>query len=124
MEVETRPQPGEGTAAGLVIALALAHFLLQPARKQGAYGGAFLGSENASLLEEIGFNFQSDIRFCAFHVCTYFRVARFYVPCLEDSTLSCRMQFSSQCRCGCVLAAVYGGRKLQDLVIDFGRGFV
>jgi hypothetical protein len=27
-----------------------------------------LGSEDASLLEEIGFNFQGDIRFCAFHV--------------------------------------------------------
>ena len=88
MEVETRPQPGEGTAASLVIALALAHFLLQPAREQGAYGGAFLGSENASLLEEIGFNFQSDIRFCAFHECTHFRVARFYVLHSEDSTLS------------------------------------
>ena len=79
MEVETRPQPGEGTAAGLVIALALAHFLLQPAREQGAYGGAFLGSENSSLLEELGFNFQGDIRFCSLHACTYFRVARFYV---------------------------------------------
>lgn len=67
MEVETRPQPGEGTAAGLVIALALAHFLLQPAREQGAYRGALLGSENASLLEEISFNFQGDIRFCGFH---------------------------------------------------------
>ena len=79
MEVETRPQPGEGTAAGLVIALALAHFPLQPAREQGVYGGAFLGSENASLLEEIGFNFQGDIRFCGFHAFMYFRVARFYV---------------------------------------------
>ncbi len=79
MEVKTRPQPGKGTAAGLVIALALAHFLLQPAREQGAYGGAFLGSENPSLLEEIGFNFQSDVRFFGFHVCTYFRVARVYV---------------------------------------------
>lgn len=79
MEVETRPQPGEGTAAALVIALALAHFPLQPARQQDAYGDAFLGSENASLLEEISFNFQGDIRFCGFHACTYFRVARFYV---------------------------------------------
>ncbi len=87
MEVETRPQPGEGTAAGLVIALTLAHFLLQPAREQGAYGGAFLGSENASLLEEIGFNFQSDIRFCAFHGCTYFCVARFYVLNSESSSM-------------------------------------
>ena len=38
MGVETRPQPGEGTAAGLVIALALAHFPLQPPREQGADG--------------------------------------------------------------------------------------
>ena len=87
MEVETRPQPGEGTAAGLVIALALAQFLLQPAREQGAYGGAFLGSENASFLEEIGFNFQRDISFCAFHACTYFRVAQFYVPYSENSSI-------------------------------------
>ena len=87
MEVETRPQPGEGTAAGLVIALALAQFLLQPAREQGAYGGPFLGSENASLLEEIGFNFQGDIRFCGFHACTYFRVARFYVLRSENSSI-------------------------------------
>jgi hypothetical protein len=56
-----------------------------PASK-AAYGGAFLGSENASLLEEIGFNFQSDIRVCAFHGCTYFRVARFYV--LHSKNLS------------------------------------
>ena len=34
------------------------------------------------------------------------------------------MQFSSQCRCGCVLAAVYGAQKLQDLGTDLGRGFV
>ena len=68
MEVETRPQPGEGTAAGLVIAFALAHFLLQPAREQGAYGGALLRSENASLLEEISFNFQGDVRLCGFHL--------------------------------------------------------
>jgi hypothetical protein len=87
MEVETRPQPGQGTAAGLVIALALAHFLLQPAREQGADGGPFLGSENASLLEEIGFNFQGDIRFCSLHACTYFRVARFYVLRLGNSSL-------------------------------------
>lgn len=87
MEVETGPQPCEGTAAGLVIALALAHFLLQPAREQGAYGGAFLGSENASLLEEVSFNFQGDIRFRGFHVCTYFRVARFYVLNLENSSI-------------------------------------
>ena len=87
MEVETRPQPGEGTAAGLVIALALAHFLLQPAREQGAYGGAFLGSENASLLEELGFNFQGDIRFCCLHGCTYFRVARFYVLHSKNSSM-------------------------------------
>ncbi len=87
MEVESRPQPGEGTAAGLVIALALAHFLLQPAREQGAYGGAFLGSENARLLEEIGFNFQSNIRSCAFHGRTYFRVAQFYVLHSENSSM-------------------------------------
>ncbi len=91
MEVETRPQPGEGTAAGLVISLALAHFLLQPAREQGAYGGAFLGSENPSLLEEIGFNFQSDIRFFGFHACTYCCVARVYVfHANNSSTLSRR----------------------------------
>ena len=57
MELETHPQVCEGTAAGLVIALALAHFLLQPAREQRADGGALLGSENASLSEEISFNF-------------------------------------------------------------------
>ena len=34
------------------------------------------------------------------------------------------MQFSLQCRCGCVLAAVYSAQKLHDLVTDFGRGFV
>jgi hypothetical protein len=71
MEVETRPQPGEGTAAGLVIALALAHFLLQSAREQGAYGGALLGSENAGLLEKISFNFQRDVRFRGLHSCTF-----------------------------------------------------
>ncbi len=81
MEVETRPQPGEGTAAGLVIAFTLAHFLLQPAREQGAYGSALLGCKNASLLEKINFNFQGDIRFCVFHRCTVYRVARFYVLC-------------------------------------------
>jgi hypothetical protein len=31
------------------------------------------------LLEEIGFNFQGDIRFCSLHDCTFFRVARSYV---------------------------------------------
>jgi hypothetical protein len=62
---------------GLVIALTLTHFLLQPAREQAAYGGAFLGSENASLLEEIGFNFQGDIRFVVFMPARIFRVARF-----------------------------------------------
>jgi hypothetical protein len=87
MEVEARPEPGEGTAAALVIALALAHFLLQPAREQGAYGGAFLGSENASLLEEIGFNFQGDVRFCGFHGCTHFRVARSCVLHSENSSM-------------------------------------
>jgi hypothetical protein len=70
-----------------VIALPLAHFPFQPAREQGAYGGPFLGSENASLLEEISFNFQGDIRFCGFHGCTYFRVARFYVLHLENSSM-------------------------------------
>jgi hypothetical protein len=87
MEVETRPQSGEGTAAGLVIALALAHFLLQPGREQGAYGGALLGSENASLLEQIGVNFQGDVCFCRFHGCTYFRVARFYVLLSRNSSI-------------------------------------
>ena len=87
MEIEARPQPGEDSAAGLMIPLALAHFLLQSAREQGANGGAFLGSENASLLEEIGFNFQGDIRFCSFHGCTYFRVARFYVLHSENSSI-------------------------------------
>jgi hypothetical protein len=87
MEVETRPQPGEGTAAGLVIALALADFLLQPAREQGAYRGALLGSENASLLEKISFNFQGDIRFCAFHGGTYYRVAQLYVLNPENSSI-------------------------------------
>jgi len=81
MEIKTRPQPGEGTAAGLVIALTLAHFLLQPGREQGAYGSTLLGSKNASLLEKISFNFQGDIRFCGFHSCTVYRVARSYVPC-------------------------------------------
>ena len=89
MEVETRPQPGEGTAAGLVIALALAHFLLQPAREQGAYGGAFLGSENARLLEKIGFNLQRDIRLCGFHSCTHLCVARSYVLHSGNSSMVC-----------------------------------
>lgn len=87
MEVETRPQPGEGAAASLVIALSLAHFLLQPAREQGANGGAFFGSENASSLEEISFNFQGDIRFWGFHDRTYFRVALFYVLHAGNSSM-------------------------------------
>jgi hypothetical protein len=70
MEVETRPHPGQRTAAALVIAFAFAHFLLQSARQQGADGGALPGSENARLLEKISLNFEGDIRFCAFHSCS------------------------------------------------------
>lgn len=76
MQVESSPQTSHSTPARLVIPLALAHCLLQPGSEQGADGGAFLGSENASFLEEIGFNFQRDIRL---HACTYFRVAQVYV---------------------------------------------
>jgi hypothetical protein len=87
VKVETGPEPSEGTAAGLVIALSLAQFLLQSGRKQGAYGGSFLGGENARLLEEIGFNFQGDICFGGFHDCTHLRVARFYVLRVQHSSI-------------------------------------
>ena len=76
MQVEAGPQTGHGAPARLVIALALAHCLLQPSREQGADGSAFLGSKNASFLEEIGFDFQRDI---SLHIRTYSRVAQVYV---------------------------------------------
>ncbi len=76
MQVETRPQTGQGTPSRLVISRALAHQLLQAGGEQGADRGAFLGGENASLPQEIGFNFQRDV---GLHGCTYVRAALVYV---------------------------------------------
>jgi hypothetical protein len=83
MQVEARPQTGQGTSARLVKSIALAHCLLQPGREQGADGGAFLGSENASFPQEIYFNFQRDI---GLHGCTHSRVAQVYVLYLGNSS--------------------------------------
>ena len=88
MQVEAGPQTGNRASARLVIALALTHCLLQPSREQGTDGGAFLGSKNASFLEEIRFDFQRDI---SLHVCTYSRAAQVYVLYAESSTGICSL---------------------------------
>src|SRR5437879_617883 len=68
-----------------MIPLALAHCLLQPGRKQGTNGGAFLGSENTSFPQKFRFDFQCNI---GLHICTYSRAALFYVLSSGRSTAS------------------------------------
>src|SRR5437660_12350932 len=75
-QVKTPPKTGQGTPARLMIALALAHCLLQPGSKQGTNGRAFLGSENTSFPRKLRFDSQCNI---GLHICTYSRVALFYV---------------------------------------------
>jgi len=85
MQVEAGPQTSHGSLPRLVIFRSLANCLLQPGREQGTDGGALLGSENASFLEEVGFNLQRNI---GFHIRTYSRVAQFYVHYWRNSSVS------------------------------------
>ena len=62
MKVHPFAQPGQGTLARPMVGLAVAHDLLELRRQHRTNRSIFFGGEDARLAQEVGVQFQSDVR--------------------------------------------------------------
>src|SRR5215467_10433594 len=76
MQIHTRVQPGECTAASLGVSLALFENLPQAPAEQGANRGPLLRCHHPDLAEQCGVQLEGNIGFHS----TSLRAARLYVP--------------------------------------------
>lgn len=63
MKFHPLTQAGQGTLARPMVSLAVAHDLLELRRQHRTDRSIFFGGEDASLAQEVGVQFQSDVRF-------------------------------------------------------------